>query len=188
MDVLHAAGELVCQVPAGQMDVLKVAAAGRISAGPKLVAGDPDRAADPDPTRAGRRVEGGSYERPHVTAAMYRSFVAAMPDGPVITMYGNTFGNALALPVLDQGGLIPYMSMYPQVTHAVVDPEDWTRLVEYGRTGQVRLTVLHDDLLLPNILERDSAVRHDAGADWPWDAVANVRPLQGPRAIPEGTY
>ena len=63
-------------------------------------------------------------------------FVAALPDGPVIIMYGNTFGNALALPVLDQGGVIPYMSTYPQVTHSVVDPEDWTRVVEY--VGQAR--------------------------------------------------
>ncbi|MFJ9841587.1 arylcarboxylate reductase [Kitasatospora sp. NPDC101155] len=134
------------------------------------------------------RLRGVRLSGTHVTAAMYRSFTAAMPDGVVVTMYGNTFGNGLALPVVGDGELIPYLSTYPQVTHTVVDPGDWTRMVEYGQTGQVRLTVLHDDLFLPNILERDAAVRHDAGGAWPLDAVANVRPLQNARAVPEGIY
>lgn len=134
------------------------------------------------------RLRGVRMSGTHVSTAMYRSFVAVMPDVPVIAMYGNTFGNALALPVLGHGDVIPYMSTFPQVTHTVVDPGDWTRVVEHGRTGQVRLTVLHDDLFLPNILERDAATRHDAGSDWPWDGVANVRPLQDLRAVPEGIY
>lgn len=134
------------------------------------------------------RLRGARLSGTHATAQMYRSFVKAMPEGPVTVMYGNTFGNALALPVLDDGQVIPYFSTYPQVTHSVVDPGDWTRIVDHGRRGQVRLTVLHDDLFLPNILERDSAVRYDTGTDWPFDGVANVRPLQNMRAIPEGIY
>ncbi|MDX3233697.1 arylcarboxylate reductase [Streptomyces sp. ME19-01-6] len=133
-------------------------------------------------------LKGARISGTHVTTTMYRSFVAAMPDAPVIPMYGNTFGNALALPVQGEGQVMPYMSTYPQVTHSVVDPGDWTRVVEYGRSGQVRLTVLHDDLFVPNILERDAAVRHDTGDEWPWDGVANVRPLQSLRAVPEGIY
>ena len=40
------------------------------------------------------------------------------------------------------------------------------------------LTVLHDDLFLPNVLERDQAVRHHPGPGWPCDAVADVTPLE----------
>jgi hypothetical protein len=74
------------------------------------------------------------------------------------------------------------------VTMAVVDKQDPARTVEYGEVGQVRLTVLHEDLFLPNILERDQAVRYATSADWPCDGVANVQPLQVSRAAPEGLY
>jgi hypothetical protein len=50
------------------------------------------------------------------------------------------------------------------------------------------LTVLHDDLFLPNILERDQGERYDPGGRWPCDGVANVRPFQVTRATPEGLY
>lgn len=41
----------------------------------------------------------------------------------------------------------------------------------------MRLTVLYDDLLLPNVLERDQAVRYGLTSRWPADGAANVRPL-----------
>jgi hypothetical protein len=50
------------------------------------------------------------------------------------------------------------------------------------------MTVLHEDLLLPNILERDVAMRYDTGPEWPCDGVANVRPLYDLRTTPEGIY
>ncbi|MFE7563335.1 arylcarboxylate reductase [Kitasatospora sp. NPDC057500] len=134
------------------------------------------------------RLRGVRLSGTHTTTAMYRSVRAAMPEGVVSTMYGNTFGNTIPLPVVNDGELMPHLSAYPHVTHAVVDQEDWTSVVEYGQVGRVRLTVLHEDLFLPNILERDAAVRHDTGGSWPFDAVANVHPLQTLRETPEGIY
>ncbi|MCP2170268.1 class I adenylate-forming enzyme family protein [Goodfellowiella coeruleoviolacea] len=124
----------------------------------------------------------------HVTPEMRMSFVDAMPGGRVTVSYGNTFGSASALPVVDDGRTMPHVPHYPQVTMAVVDRADWQRRVGYGQYGRLRLTVLHEDLFLPNILERDLVMRYDTGDVWPCDGIANVRPLQEIRAAPEGVY
>jgi hypothetical protein len=123
-----------------------------------------------------------------ITASMYRTFVKLLDGGIVGHSYGNTFGSSAGLPVAGDGALIPYLPNYPQVTIAVTDKEDWQRIVGFGELGRVRLTVLHDDLFLPNILERDQALRFDTGPEWPCDGVANVRPLQLTRSAPEGIY
>jgi hypothetical protein len=140
---------------------------------------------DPDTAAA---LKGIRLSGTHVTPAMYRSFIQVLGGGLCGRTYGNTFGNCAGLPAEKDGGVLPYVPNYPQVTTAVVAKSDWTREVGYGETGQVMLTVLHDDLFLPNILERDQAVRYDTGADWPCDGVANVLPLQRSRAAPEGFY
>ncbi|MGC5346503.1 arylcarboxylate reductase [Streptomyces sp. DT171] len=123
-----------------------------------------------------------------ISPDMYRDFVTALRGGICGLSYGNTFGNAAGLPVGDEGEPLAYAPNYPQVTMAVVGKEDWSTTVAYGAAGQVRLTVLHDDLFLPNVLERDQALRHDCGDAWPCDGVANVRPLQITSSAPEGLY
>jgi hypothetical protein len=123
-----------------------------------------------------------------LTPAMRREFVDALDGGLCGGTYGNTFGNAAALPPENDGELLPYVPNYPQVTINVVDPRDWRRRVPYGETGQVILTVLHEDLFLPNILERDQAIRYDPGSGWPCDGVANVQPLESARPAIEGVY
>ncbi|CAM3751198.1 arylcarboxylate reductase [Kibdelosporangium persicum] len=123
-----------------------------------------------------------------LTPAMRRRFVDALDGGICGASYGNTFGNAASLPPENDGGLLPYVPNFPQVTMRVADRSDWLRTVPYGATGQVVLTVLHEDLFLPNILERDQAVRYDPGGRWPSDGVANVRPLEVVRSAPEGVY
>ncbi|MEU5428593.1 arylcarboxylate reductase [Streptomyces olivoreticuli] len=133
------------------------------------------------------RLKGARLSGTHATPAMRRSFLEALDGGLLVVTYNNTFGNTVALPV-EQDDLIPCVPNYPQVTMAVVDRNDWTRTVGYGEHGQVRLTVMHDDLFLPNILERDLAMRFDTGSEWPCDGVANARPLQVVRTAPEGIY
>lgn len=118
----------------------------------------------------------------------HQKFVGLLDGGLCGVSYGNTFGNGAMLPVDHDRKLIAYAPNYPHVTMAVVDKEDWSATTEYGMTGQVRLTVLHEDLFLPNILERDQAVRYDTGDRWPVDGVANVHPLQVTQAMPEGVY
>ncbi|WP_221349345.1 arylcarboxylate reductase [Streptomyces beigongshangae] len=131
---------------------------------------------------AGARLSGTQ-----INTAMHRDFLIALDGGICGISYGNTFGNAAFLGVPESGGPIAYMPNYPQVTMAVVRKDDWRSTVAPGANGRVRLTVLHDDLFLPNILERDQAARHtDAG--WPCDGVADVRPLQIVGTAPEGLY
>jgi hypothetical protein len=122
-----------------------------------------------------------------ITAAVYRAFVTALGDGLICTNYGNTLGNFSGLPPENDGRLLPYLPQYPHVTAAVVG-ENWRVPVGYGQPGQVRLTVLHEGLLLPNVLERDQALRYHPGVGWPADGVANVAPLRQSRATPEGVY
>ncbi|MEU6804330.1 hypothetical protein ABZ931_25480 [Streptomyces neyagawaensis] len=131
-------------------------------------------------------LEQGSGTR--LSPDMYRDFMAAMDDGICGRSYGNTFGNAAGLPVEQNAELMPYVPNYPQVTMNVVHKEDWSTTVEYGTVGQVRLTVLHEDLFLPNILERDQALRYDTGSAWPSDGVANVTPLRTTSSALKGLY
>lgn len=133
-------------------------------------------------------LSGARLSGTQINGQMLRTFQAALEGGLCGLSYGNTFGSAAGFPAEQGGDLLPYVSNYPQVTHAVVDKTDWTRVVDYGQVGQVCLTVLHDDLFLPNILERDQAVRYDPRGKWPSDGVANVRPLQVVRTAPEGIY
>jgi hypothetical protein len=123
-----------------------------------------------------------------ITPGMYREFARAMNGGIVGRTYGNTLGVAAGLPAENGGDLLPYVPNFPHVTMTVVDKKDWTTAVNYGETGQVRLTVLQEDLFMPNVLERDQAIRHDLGGRWPCDGVANVRPLEVTSAKPEGLY
>ena len=119
---------------------------------------------------------------------MYRHFRGVLGGGLIGTTYGNTLGCAIGLPAESGGDILPYVPSYPQVTMQVVDREDPTREVAAGVLGRVRLTVLHDDLFLPNILERDQAVRYRTDGRWPCDGVANVRPLQNGELVAEGLY
>ncbi|WP_103531635.1 arylcarboxylate reductase [Streptomyces sp. SM11] len=122
-----------------------------------------------------------------ISADMYRTFTTALRGGICGLTYGNTFGNAACLDIEQDGELISYVPNYPQVTMAVVDRNDLSTPVAPGTVGRVRLTVLHEDLFLPNILERDQALRHPTD-HWPTDGVANVRPLQITDSSPEGLY
>ncbi|WP_225840200.1 arylcarboxylate reductase [Streptomyces sp. NK08204] len=133
------------------------------------------------------KLKGARLSGTHATPAMRRSFLEALNGGLLVVTYNNTFGNSVALPVTDDD-VLPCVPNYPQVTMAVVDRNDWTSVVGFGEYGQVKLTVMHDDLFLPNILERDLAMRFDTGSEWPCDGVANARPLQTVRSSPEGVY
>ncbi|GAA0730876.1 hypothetical protein Drose_26815 [Dactylosporangium roseum] len=133
-------------------------------------------------------LEGVRLSGTHITAAMHRAFAKVLGGGICGRSYGNTFGNCAGLPADRDGAVLPYLPNYPQVTAAVVSRSDWTKPVGYGQIGQVRLTVMHEDLFLPNVLERDQAMRYDTGPEWPCDGVANVLPLQISRATPEGFY
>ncbi|WP_284750296.1 hypothetical protein [Amycolatopsis sp. RTGN1] len=145
----------------------------------KLIARHPELVAALDGVRLGGT---------HMSPQMYQDFVKALDGGLVRSGYGNTFGNAVSLHPQDGGAILPYAPTYPQVTMSVVDPEDFRKTVDKGQSGQLKLTVLHEDLFLPNLMERDEATRFDTKGEWPVDGVYNVRPLQVSQAAPEGLY
>jgi phenylacetate-coenzyme A ligase PaaK-like adenylate-forming protein len=112
------------------------------------------------------------------------------PDAVHTAVYGNTLmGGALLGPPQPDESDIVYYPMEPLVKFDVVEPEHPERLVGMGQTGQVRITVLSEERLLPNVLERDQAERWRVLPALGWEGVANVRPLAGLQAsMSEGVY
>jgi hypothetical protein len=114
-----------------------------------------------------------------ITTAMMRAYRTAVGEHfSVLRRYGNTLADpAMGLGMGDEAhSLLPYQSAFPHTVIDVVEPDEWTSRCDYGSFGRVRVTVLRADIFLPNMLERDEAVRLPAG-DWPYDRLANVRPL-----------
>ncbi|MDE0837533.1 MAG: hypothetical protein OSB41_00620 [Kiritimatiellae bacterium] len=108
-----------------------------------------------------------------------------------LPVYGNTLmGLAHSTPPTAENGFsVTYYPPHPRAILRVVDPEDTSRLVDYGAWGRVELTTLTRELFLPRFLERDEAIRRAPTDKHPWDGVAEVRPFQATqRKIIEGVY
>ncbi|MBR7834917.1 hypothetical protein KDL01_16710 [Actinospica durhamensis] len=108
-----------------------------------------------------------------------------------IDTYGNTLvGHALlADPVAPQDPRCYYLPG-PTATMRIVEPEDPWNEVPLGRRGRVLTTTLLEDLFLPNLLERDSAIRVGPHPWFDWDGVTGVAPyreVDGEQAV-EGVY
>jgi hypothetical protein len=105
--------------------------------------------------------------------------------------YGNTLmGLAVHKPFdrKDNYAIIYYPPM-PRAVLEVVDPDHPTRIVDYGKTGRVRLTTLTKEFFMPRFLERDEAEREPPCDTYPWDGVRNVRPFSRFQAsVTEGVY
>jgi hypothetical protein len=105
--------------------------------------------------------------------------------------YGNTLmGLAVGKPFdpKDNYAIIYYPPM-PRALLEVVDPDQPTRLVDYGKTGRVRLTTLTKEFFMPRFLERDEAEREPPCNEYPWDGVRNVRPFSRfQSSVTEGVY
>ena len=70
-----------------------------------------------------------------------------------------------------------------------LNPDEPSKVVEYGQTGRVRLTTLTREFFMPRFLERDEAEREPACAKYPWDGVRNVRPFSRfQKSVVEGVY
>jgi hypothetical protein len=105
--------------------------------------------------------------------------------------YGNTLmGLAVHKPfdIKDNYAIIYYPPL-PRAVLEVVDPDQPDKIVEYGRTGRVRLTTLTKEFFMPRFLERDEAEREPPCDAYPWDGVRNVRPFSRLQAsVTEGVY
>ncbi|MFE9422570.1 hypothetical protein ACFYNO_06370 [Kitasatospora sp. NPDC006697] len=108
-----------------------------------------------------------------------------------IDTYGNTLvGHALQADPLTADAVRAHHLPPPHGVLRVARADDWTADVEYGERGTVVTTTLLEDLFVPNLIERDSALRTAPHPWFPWDGVAGVRPAptaQTGRLI-EGVY
>lgn len=94
--------------------------------------------------------------------------------------YGNTLmGLACSKPVTPEDGYkITYYAPQPRAAIEVVSFDDPDRVVDYGKTGRVRLTTLTKETFIPGFLERDEGERERPYEKYPWDGVSGVRPFR----------
>jgi len=108
-----------------------------------------------------------------------------------VPTYGNTLmGLACHKPFdpVDEYAVI-YHPPSPRAMVEVVDPENPTRVVDYGEMGRARLTTLTKEFFMPRFLERDEGIRRPPCEPYPWDGIADVRPFSGfHQPIVEGVY
>jgi hypothetical protein len=105
--------------------------------------------------------------------------------------YGNTLmGLAASVPLRAEDNFsITYYAPQPRAVLRVVEPNNTTKLVEYGQWGRVELTTLTREFFMPRFLERDEAIRREPRAPYAWDGVAEVRPFGAmEKNIVEGVY
>jgi hypothetical protein len=127
-----------------------------------------------------------------MTPQFHRFAVEELLEGAYFApTYGNTLmGLATHKPRAEGGPWdIIYYPPAPRAMIEVVDPDRPDTLVEYGRTGRVRLTTLTKEFFMPRFLERDEAEREPPCDLYPWDGVRNVRPFSRLQAtVVEGVY
>ncbi len=127
-----------------------------------------------------------------MTPQFHRFAVEELLEGACFApTYGNTLmGLATHKPREADGPWdILYYPPSPRAMMEVVDPDRPDRVVEYGRTGRVRLTTLTREFFMPRFLERDEAEREPPCDLYPWDGVRNVRPFSSLQsAVVEGVY
>jgi phenylacetate-coenzyme A ligase PaaK-like adenylate-forming protein len=107
-----------------------------------------------------------------------------------IDTYGNTLlGHALQADAQSPDQPHSYHLPPPQGVIRVVEPDDPGVEVAVGQRGRVLIITLLKDLFLPNLLERDSAVRVGPHPWFPWDGVARIRSdTAAEPEITEGIY
>lgn len=127
-----------------------------------------------------------------MTPEFYRYAVEELLDGVYFApTYGNTLmGLAVHKPrVAEDNFAVIYYPPAPRAMIEVVDPDNPDKIVEYGKTGRVRLTTLTREFFMPRFLERDEAEREPPCEQYPWDGVRNVRPFSRfQSSVVEGVY
>jgi len=105
--------------------------------------------------------------------------------------YGSTMvlGGAFERPGLTDDDPCIFDPFSPYVTFSVVDPQSLEE-VAYGDRGQVIMNHLSKAMLLPNNLERDTAIRVPGRSGQAGDSVADILPMEtfGGREVTEGVY
>ncbi|GAA4661547.1 AMP-binding protein [Streptomyces chumphonensis] len=113
------------------------------------------------------------------------------PRAKVAAIYGNTIMGIAPQRPPEEGDEHPcvFRPYFPQSVVEVLDP-DTGEEVEYGRRGQVLMHQLSHDMFLPNVLERDTAIRVRPASGDTVDGLADIAPLRTDDAptVVEGVY
>ncbi|HET9380899.1 MAG TPA: AMP-binding protein [Streptomyces sp.] len=113
------------------------------------------------------------------------------PNAKVAAIYGNTIMGIAPQRPSEPGDSHPcvFRPYFPQSVVELVDPETGGP-VAYGERGQVLMHQLSTDMFLPNVLERDTAIRVRPAAGDDVDGLADIAPLKtkDAPAVIEGVY
>jgi hypothetical protein len=127
-----------------------------------------------------------------MTPQFHRFAVEELMEGAAFhPTYGNTL---MGLATSRKTGpaedwAVVYYPPLPKAMIEVVDPDNPWKVVDYGKTGRVRLTTLSKEFFMPRFPERDEAEREAPCDQYPWDGVRNVRPFSRfQKSVVEGVY
>jgi hypothetical protein len=123
------------------------------------------------------------------TRHLFRTEV--FPGIQLLGFYGSTMvgGGMFERPGLGDEEPPTFDPPHPFITMSVVDPET-RQQVPYGQRGQLMMSHLSRSLLLPNNLERDTAIRRPPAHGAIGDAIADIKPVPtfGGNTVGEGVY
>lgn len=137
------------------------------------------------------RLKGIALGGTHVTPAFNKLIRTEIAPGvPICIVYGNTLmGVAPQLPQQSDDWMLRFYGINPFFYIQVVKPDSPFEQVPYNSRGRVMMTTLTKDYFIPNLLERDEAIRLAPCKEFPWDGVSDVRPFAGlDKPIVEGVY
>ena len=127
-----------------------------------------------------------------MTPQFHRFAVEELMEGAAFRpTYGNTLMGLAPSPPRrsEDNWAIIYYPPSPRAMIEVVDPDNTSKLVDYGKTGRTRLTTLTKEFFMPRFLERDECEREPPCDQYPWDGVRNVRPFSRfQKSVVEGVY
>ncbi|MEV6960238.1 AMP-binding protein [Streptomyces sp. NPDC051207] len=113
------------------------------------------------------------------------------PDTTVAAIYGNTMMGVAPQRPREASDTHPcvFRPYVPQSIVELLDPETGEP-VDYGERGQVLVHQMSRDLFLPNLLERDTAIRVRPATGDSVDGLADIAPLRSADApkVVEGVY
>ncbi len=137
-------------------------------------------------------IEGVILGGTHVTPSLHKLIrTNIIPNIPLCIMYGNTLaGVSPQSPHIEENGWdVCHYPFNPYFWLTVVEPDNPTEEVAYGDSGRVKICTLTHDYFIPNLLERDEAIRIPGNLTFPWDGVANVKPFsEMEENVIEGVY
>lgn len=112
------------------------------------------------------------------------------PDKTIVGIYGNTLmGVAPQRPRRADDRHRCVFEPYPEAVHIDVVDDDG-EVVDYGQRGRVRLSLVSEEMFLPNVVERDTAVRVEPADEGSSDGLAEVGTVAsvGEVRVIEGVY